>query len=161
MFTLVRCDNQDTENRGASEVLLPTEMEDFRGHNIGDHIADVERREDPSTSVYSMPDELIYRVPLSGMGTSWYEVSYQFSEHGLYDIRLEVYAATDSIRNTLAKEICAHYTKKFGDFRGSAHHKEWRIMSAEGRIVAIGITDTLILKNKPALRIKYEEEYGK
>jgi hypothetical protein len=158
---LCGCSTHEEKNGVAAQVLLPTEKEDFRGHNIGDHITDVERREDPNTSVYSMPDELMYRVPLSGANTSWYEVSYQFSENGLYDILLEVYAANDTIRDVLSKDIAAHYQHKFGDFSGGGHHKEWRVMSAEGRFISIQIIDSLFLKDKPALRVKYKEEYDK
>lgn len=146
-------DNRDT-NSSAEELLEAEGEGDFRGVNIGDKKEDVIRQEGRDAEVYRMPDELIYRMPLGAEKLIWYEISYNFNEEGLYDISLEVLANSADMRSSLSSEIVAYYVEKYGRPKGN---KSWHVMSQSGRIVDIIVTDTLIIKKKPAIRVKYYE----
>lgn len=148
------CGNNQDSSTNAEELLEADGEGDFRGVNIGDKKEDVMRSEGRGAEVYRMPDELIYRMPLGTEKLMWYEISYNFNEEGLYDISLEVLANSTDMRSSLTKEILGYFKEKYGNPK---RDKNWHVMSQSGRVVDITVTDTLIIKNKPAIRVKYYE----
>jgi hypothetical protein len=154
MLLCLSCGNNTDSSSNAEELLEAEGEGDFRGVNIGDKKEDVMRSEGRDAEVYRMPDELIYRMPLGTEKLMWYEISYNFNEEGLYDISLEVLANSTDMRSSLTNEIVGYFKEKYGNPKGN---KSWHVMSQSGRVVDITVTDTLIIKNKPAIRVKYYE----
>jgi len=148
------CGNHHDTDSNAEELLEANGEGDFRGVNIGDKKEDVIRQEGKDAEVYRMPDELIYRMPLGAEKLIWYEISYNFNDEGLYDITLEVLANSTDTRSSLSKEIVDYYKEKYGNPKND---KNWHVMSQSGRVVDIGVVDTVVIKNKPAIRVRYYE----
>jgi len=153
LLMLVSCSSESTEIT-AENIHATEDGKDFRGVNIGDKKEDVIRQEGKDAEVYRMPDELIYRMPLGAEKLIWYEISYNFNDEGLYDITLEVLANSTDTRSSLSKEIVDYYKEKYGNPKND---KNWHVMSQSGRVVDIGVVDTVVIKNKPAIRVRYYE----
>jgi hypothetical protein len=162
--SVLSCNNSPDKKQGASapeqyteQILQPNKGGDFRGVSIGDQPTNVLQSEGRET-VYSMPDELVYRIPISQKDSTFYEVSYNFNQQGLYDINLEIFAPDHRVLQTLADEFREHYRKKYGPESSGQHRTMgWRVMTSNGSIVSITISDSLIKLQKPCLRINFNE----
>jgi hypothetical protein len=141
----------------SEQILQSSKGGDFRGVSIGDQPQSVIQAEGRET-VYSMPDELVYRIPINQHDSTYYEVSYNFNQQGLYDINLEIFAPNEVVLQTLAAEFRDHYRKKYGAETSDQHRvMGWRVMTSNGSIVGITISDSLMKLQKPCLRINFNE----
>lgn len=156
LFSLMGCDRQPPEENAAKRILKAANGGDFRGVNIGDKARDVKLKED-AASVYSMPDELVYRISPDDEDSTWYEISYNFNEAGLYDISLDVYPKdTDEVR-VLRNTFITHYIEKYGDCKFYNGYCQWRAMTENGHIVSITLADSLLQSPRPRLRVNFNE----
>jgi hypothetical protein len=145
--------NQSTETEA---ILKSIDGGDFRGVNMGDKPQDVMEREGQS-AVYSMPDELVYRLPLSKEDSTWYEISYNFNEAGLYDISMEVFAERSEMIGKIHQECVSHYAGKYGQPSIENGVEQWRAMTEKGNFIWITITDSTQRLNKPCMKINFNE----
>lgn len=151
------CGSEPENKSSADEILRASEPGDFRGVNMGDKPGDVLRKEGKDY-VYSLPDELTYRIPLSRQDSTWYEITYNFSEDGLYDISLEIFPRSDSQRTRLTADFSKLYIERYGQPLIDGHYSEWKVMTAKnGRIVKIIMTDSLEKNGLPCIKLNFNE----
>lgn len=157
VFTLIlfSCGNT-IEEKGANKILRSSKGGDFRGANIGDNPRQVEGSEGVN-SVYSMPDELVYRMESDGEDSTWYEISYNFNEAGLYNIQLEVFPKNETHLKLYKDDFVRYYKEKYGDCKYVNGYCEWRAMTNNGHLVNISLTDSLIVKSRPCIKISFNE----
>lgn len=149
--------NSAKKNEGkAQEILKAAKGGDFRGINLGDNPDDVKRMEDAET-VYSMPDELVYRLPPDERDSTWYEISYNFNQQGLYNINLEIFPKNDSGISLLKNDFIVHYSEKYGPCSVLDGYCHWRAMTESGHIVSITLTDSLSNNPRPCLKVNFNE----
>lgn len=144
------------EQQGPDAIVGGSHGADFRGSNMGDHPGEVMEKEG-SRAVYSMPDELVYRINAGKKDSTWYEISYNFNEQGLYNIDLEVVAKSDIVLRKVMSDFEIYYTSKYGEPTNNEGILLWRTMTESGSIVTVSITDSLTKMNQPALRVNYFE----
>jgi hypothetical protein len=157
---LVACNDEPSEELNAKLILKNSEQGDFRGINIGDRPEDVKNIEDAET-VYSMPDELVYRIPPNTKDSTWYEISYNFNEQGLYDINLEIFPKDESGLGAMKQDFVGHYIEKYGECTMQNGYCTWRAMTENGHIVSITLTDSLSNNTRPRIKINFNETQGK
>lgn len=155
LLSLLCCNHADKET-STEKILRHSAGGDFRGVNIGDDRDDVIKAENGST-VYSMPDELVYRIGDDNEDSTWYEISYNFNQQGLYDISMDIFPRTDSGLSELKNEFISYYINKYGDCKYNEGYCQWRTMTANGHIVSITLTDTITESPRPCLRVIFNE----
>jgi len=155
IFMLFSCANS-VEEKGAKKILKSSKGGDFRGVNIGDKPSDVVGSEEIN-SVYSMPDELVYRIESDGEDSTWYEISYNFNEAGLYNIQLEVFPKNETHLQLYKDDFIRHYKEKYGDCAYKNGYCEWRTLTNNGNSVNITLTDSIIVESRPCLKITFNE----
>jgi len=158
ILLLLSCSNT-VQEKGAQKILKSSKGGDFRGVNIGDKPSDVVGREEVN-SVYSMPDELVYRMESDGEDSTWYEISYNFNEAGLYNIKLEVFPKNEMHLKLFKDDFVRYYKEKYGDCKYNNGYCEWRAMTTNGHLVNISLTDSLIIKSRPCIKITFNESDG-
>lgn len=156
LMFLLSCNNPEVAGNRAERILKATSAGDFRGINIGDKHNEVQMKED-ANSVYSMPDELVYRISPDDKDSTWYEISYNFNENGLYDISLDVYPKDTTDVRELKNNFIAHYLKKYGDCKFYNGYCQWRAITNNGHIVTITLADSLLQSPRPRLRVNFNE----
>ncbi|MCC6599100.1 MAG: hypothetical protein IT223_00325 [Crocinitomicaceae bacterium] len=156
-FLLLSCnDGKDKTTGAAEEILKSSGRGDFRGVKMGDHIDNV-RQKEGSGFVYSMPDELVYRIPASGLDSIWYEISYNFNEQGLYNINLEVYGKNHDVLEEITKSFSEYYGRRYGAPSVSFASLKWRTMTDNGRYVNITLKDSLKVIGQPCIQVNFNE----
>ncbi len=155
VFVLFSCGSKQEETP-AEQILKHSKGGDFRGVKIGDDRESVTKTEE-GVSVYSMPDELIYRIDPQRDDSTWYEISYNFSRDGLYDIKMDIYPKSDSGLSALKKEFVEYYVDKYGECKYLDGYCQWRAMTENGHIVSITLTDSLSDKPRPRLKVIFHE----
>lgn len=138
-------------------ILKVHEGGDFRGVNMGDAPHEVIASEG-SNAVYSMPDELVYRIVPRTADSTWYEISYNFNEQGLYDIHLDLIFKNDSIKQSLRQEFFDYYSNKYGVCDTTSGAVLWRTMTEKGSFVSIEMHDTPEKQGKPTMLIHFNEQ---
>jgi hypothetical protein len=151
----VACENKPPTNE-AESIMRADQGGDFRGVHIGDQPEKVERMENAET-VYSMPDELIYRAYPKGVDSTWYEITYNFNNQGLYDISLDVFPKSVNESDELKANFITYYKQRYGDCTQANGYCSWRAMTINGHFVSITLTDSLKHDNKPYLRVNFNE----
>jgi hypothetical protein len=147
-----------SEEQASPESILKSEKGgDFRGVNIGDERQVVLEKEGAHT-VYSMPDELVYRIPSKSKDSTWYEISYNFNDDGLYNINLEIYSKESKQLELLKSDFEQYYLAKYGGSTQTGdHQKEWRTMTSEGRMISISMVDSLSNTRGSYIRVHFKE----
>jgi len=160
MFVLMLFSCANTvEEKGARKILKSSKGGDFRGVNIGDKPSDVVGSEEVN-SVYSMPDEIVYRIESEGEDSTWYEISYNFNEAGLYNIQLEVFPKNETHLLLYKKDFIRYYKEKYGDCAYLNGYCEWRALTNNGNSVNITLTDSILVKSRPCIKITFNESDG-
>lgn len=143
----------------SGKILRPEKGGDFRGVHIGDKPESVKKKEN-ARSVYSMPDELVYRMNPTGEDSTWYEISYNFNKDGLYNINLEVFPANDSLKKSIHDEFMSYYTSKYGECKYYEGYCQWRALSENGHVVSITISAGPSARNQYYLKVNFNETAG-
>lgn len=153
---MMTCAEKPPEKGTVNQILKTNEAGDFRGINIGDKYSSVLEHEGEHT-VYTMPDELAYRIPLGQKDSTFYEITYNFNEQGLYDIAMVIFPSGQPEINKLVDDFTAYYITKYGQPLNSPHAAEWRIMTGNGRIVKVIIADSLQKEGRPYMKVNFNE----
>jgi len=140
----------------AETILMPERGGDFRGIRIGDKPKSIKRNE-AATSVYSMPDELIYRFEPNEIDSSWYEISYSFNDAGLNNIHLDVYPATDELKHHLTQDFANYYNQRYGSGKTMGDLLQWRGMTDQGRFVTVALSSGKGKENRSCIRLVFNE----
>jgi hypothetical protein len=149
------CQTSQTQ-LNAETILMPEKGGDFRGIHIGDQPKAIKRNEQ-ATSVYSMPDELIYRFEPEEIDSTWYEISYNFHQDGLNHIHLDVYPANDALFDHLMSDFQGHYQQRFGDGKTHGSQLEWRSLTEHGRLVTVSLSKGNGKENRSCIRLLFNE----
>lgn len=140
----------------AETILQPSKGGDFRGVRIGDKPKSIKRNEEAS-SVYSMPDELIFRFNPGEADSTWYEISYNFNQDGLNHISLDVFPESEELREHLYNDFITYYNQRYGHHKTMPRHIEWRGLTEQGKFIAISLLKEQQLNNRQHLRLVFNE----
>jgi len=140
----------------AETILQPAKGGDFRGIRLGDKPKIIKRQEETS-SVYSMPDELIYRFEANEADSTWYEISYSFNEDGLNHIGLDVYPQSDELREHLFVDFISYYDQRYGSNKTNSSRHEWRGLTEQGHYVTVSLLRDTIGNKDNHLRLVFNE----
>lgn len=154
-FVLLSSCQENNPVDTTKEILRSDKGGDFRGVHIGDDPTKVIRTENAS-SVYSMPDELVYRMQPDDDST-WYEISYNFNDQGLYNINMEIYPVNDDKFNVLRKEFIEYYDSRYGACQTYQDYCQWRTLTENGHIVSIQLSHFPTNNARPCLKINFNE----
>jgi hypothetical protein len=147
---------QSPSTLSAETILQPAKGGDFRGIRLGDKPKLIKRAEE-SSSVYSMPDELIYRFESNEADSTWYEISYNFNEDGLNHISLDVYPKSAELKDHLFTDFESYYNTRFGEGKKSATHQEWRGLTVQGHYVTVSLLVDTAGNKANHLRLVFNE----
>ncbi len=156
MPLLFSCGSTGINDNSTGEIMKTTESGDFRGIEMGAWPDDVLSKEGQDF-LYAMPDELTYRIPLEEKDSTFYEITYNFSDAGLYDIELKIYPRDRQQRKSLSNDFSALYTDRYGPATDEKHYRLWKFMTARGRIVSILLNDSLKINDRLCLKINFNE----
>jgi hypothetical protein len=155
---LCSCSEKTPSIDPVQAILLSEEGGVFRGNDIGDSQPLVLQREEENI-VYNMPDELTCRIPSSMKDSTFYDITYNFSEKGLYVIELDVFPQTNEQAQTLFSKFRAYYNTKFGESSEDEGFTMWKIKSARYKDVEVSMVDESIEAERPYISIVFHE-YG-
>lgn len=140
----------------AETILQPSKGGDFRGVHIGDKPKSIKRKEEAS-SVYSMPDELIFRFEPDEADSTWYEISYNFNQDGLNHINLDVFPKSEELREHLYQDFVNYYNQRYGEHKTTHRHVEWRGLTEQGKFITVSLLKEQQLNNRQHLRLVFNE----
>ena len=140
----------------AETILQPAKGGDFRGVRLGDKPKLIKRQEEAS-SVYSMPDELIYRFETNEADSTWYEISYNFNEDGLHHISLDVYPQSEDLKENLYTDFLSYYNQRYGVTNSKTQHHEWRGLTVQGHYVIVSLVKDASDSKPNHLRLVFNE----
>ena len=156
-FVVVLCSCQQQQSPVSAEAILqPIKGGDFRGVFLGDKPSVIKRQEE-SSSVYSMPDELIYRFEPNESDSTWYEISYSFNEDGLNHISLDVYARSQELKEHLLTDFEEYYNERYGTSKKTMANTEWRGLTMQGKYVTVTLIPESFGNKKNMLRLVFNE----
>lgn len=153
------CEEEKEEPQTVEDIIKSIEAGDFRGIEIGDDIKKVMAREEKNI-VYTMPDELTCRIPLDLKDSTFYEISYNFNDAGLYIIDLVVLPSDTFATQTLFNEFKDYYDQRFGIADANDGFTSWFTSSTRGTDVEISMMDESRERGTPYLSISFYEEEG-
>jgi len=153
------CEEETKEPQTVEDIIKSIEAGDFRGIEIGDDIKKVIAREEKNI-VYTMPDELTCRIPLDLKDSTFYEISYNFNDAGLYIIDLIVLPNDTFATKTLFQEFKEYYDVRFGKSDANDGFTSWFTSSTRGTDVEISMIDESLERGTPYLSISFYEEEG-
>lgn len=150
------CGAAEQPGNSADALLGGSQTGDFRGVQLGDD-RDAVRKKESNAAVYSMPDELVYKLPLQQGADYSYEISYMFDDDGLYDIEMLIMARNDSIMDVLRNEVSELYQTRYGSPKREEMNQTWKALSGSGRYVRLVLQDSLNHNGLPALKVRFHE----
>jgi hypothetical protein len=124
----------------AETILQPAKGGDFRGVKLGDKPKIIKRQEEAS-SVYSMPDELIYR----------------FETNEADSTCLDVYPQNESLKEHLLNDFISYYDQRFGTSNTKNAHHEWRGLTVQGHYVTVSLLKDSTGNKPNHLRLVFNE----
>jgi hypothetical protein len=154
-FVVAGCQQQPS-TISAETILQPSKGGDFRGVRLGDKPKFIKRKEE-SSSVYSMPDELIYRFEPNEADSTWYEISYNFNEDGLNHISLDVFPQSEELKEHLLADFESYYMERYGSSKRSSSQQEWRGLTVQGHYVTVTLLNDTSQRNGSHLRLVFNE----
>ena len=140
----------------AESILLPSKGGDFRGVHLGDKPKSIKREEEAS-SVYSMPDEIIYRFNAGEVDSTWYEISYNFNQDGLNHISLDVFPENEELKEHLFNDFVQYYNQRYGELKTFQRHVEWRGLTEQGKFIVVSLMQEQQVNNRQHLRLVFNE----
>ena len=140
----------------AETILQPSKGGDFRGIRLGDKPKIIKRQEE-SSSVFSMPDELIYRFEANEADSTWYEISYSFNEDGLNHISLDVYPQNPELKEHLLADFISYYNQRYGANKTNSSRLEWRGLTVQGHSVTVSLLRDTTGNESNHIRLVFNE----
>jgi hypothetical protein len=156
LVCLMSCNQKPKADTLAEEIVAPGLGGELRGVSIGDDYDKV-LQTDPATSLYSMPDEIVYRLPVDDASGTWYEITYNFNDRGLYDICLEIFPTDTLTSDEILADLLKLYASKYGAPILEEGYSTWKIMTENAHVITVDMTDSLKKHEKPMIRIRYNE----
>jgi len=155
LMLLSSCPDKSNEIT-ASAIHLTAEGSDFRGVNIGDSPGVVSSTEF-AKSVYTMPDELIYRIEVDKKDSAWYEINYGLGEEGLNNIELSVFMPKGDQATSLKNEFRALYSERYGECHVHDEFCSWSTITSNGKNALIYLKEPVIVADKMKLVVQFRE----
>ena len=160
-FLLFSCSDEGSKEQGNSGDTLSSLLEsidggDVRGSSIGDGIEDVLQREKKNV-VYNMPDEITCRIPLSMKDSTFYDITYNFNDQGLYVIELDLFPASIEASQSLFEEFKSFYDLRYGASTADDGYTTWFAKSGHGTDVEITMIEESKEMNRPYLGVTFYE----
>ena len=150
------CNENSKADTVAEEIVAPDLGGELRGVSIGDDYDKV-LQTDPANFLYSMPDEIVYRLPVEDANGTWYEITYNFNDRGLYDICLEIFPTDTGTNDKILADLLKLYSSKYGSAAFEDGYSTWKIMTQNAHVITVNMTDSLKKHGKPMIRIRFNE----
>jgi len=87
--------------------------------------------------------------------STFYDITYNFSEKGLYVIELDVFPQTNEQAQTLFSKFRAYYNTKFGGSSEDEGFTMWKTKSARNKDVEVSMVDESIEAERPYISIVF------
>lgn len=139
-----------------NSILKSVDGADVRGSTIGDKIEDVLEREQDNI-VHNMPDEITCRIPMGMKDSTYYDITYNFSDQGLYVIELDIFPSHDTAAQSLFSDFQTFYNKRYGSSTADDGYTAWFTKSDQGTDIEITMINESKEMNKPYLSITFYE----
>ena len=149
-------DPADNQKEAISGLLESIDGGDVRGSSIGDGMEDVLQREKKNV-VYNMPDEITCRIPLSMKDSTFYDITYNFNDQGLYVIELDLFPASIEASQSLFNEFKSFYDLRYGASTADDGYTTWFAKSGHGTDVEITMIEESKEMNRPYLGVTFYE----
>jgi hypothetical protein len=156
LMIMFACNEKSKADTVAEEIVAPDLGGELRGVSIGDDYDKV-LQTDPANFLYSMPDEIVYRLPVEGANGTWYEITYNFNDRGLYDICLEIFPTDTATNNKILADLLKLYSSKYGSSVFEDGYSTWKIMTQNAHVITVDMTDSLKKHGEPMIRIRFNE----
>ena len=154
---LTACEDKPAEvESDLSTILQSVEGGDVRGSTIGDRREDVLKRE-KANIVHNMPDEVTCRIPTGMKDSTFYDITYNFNEQGLYVIELDVFPTDLRSTNALFNDFQNYYNQRYGASSSDDGYTTWFTKSNQGTDIEITMIDESKEMNKPYLSLTFYE----
>lgn len=158
---LASCGEQNAEEKQPekselSQLLESIDGGDVRGNSIGDGMDDVLQRE-KNNIVYNMPDEITCRIPLSMKDSTFYDITYNFNDQGLYVIELDLFPANENDAQKLFGEFRSFYDLRYGASTADDGYTTWFAKSEHGTDVEITMIEESKEMQRPYLGVTFYE----
>ncbi len=155
------CNGESTEEKPSEKSELTQLLEsidggDVRGNSIGDGMDDVLQRE-KNNIIYNMPDEITCRIPLNMKDSTFYDITYNFNDQGLYVIELDVFPANESDAQKLFGEFRSFYDLRYGASTADDGYTTWFAKSEHGTDVEITMIEESREMQRPYLGVTFYE----
>lgn len=156
LFLLIGCAEDPPPPTPAELILKAEEGGHFRGNTIGDDIREVMARESANI-VQNMPDEVTCRIPLDIKKSTFYEITYNFNEQGLYVIELDIFPKTEKDTGELFDSFKSFYDRRYGKSTVDDGYTTWFTKSTQGTDIEISMIDKTRDLEKPYLSVIFYE----
>lgn len=153
------CHSDPRETPGFEPAQLVEEDGSPRAADMGEPIRKVLARE-ADNIVHQMPDELTTRIPLNQKDSTYYEITYNFSDDGLYIIDMELYPKDSADGQIVYEQFREYFVQRFGTARPEGESLMWRTLPVQGNPIEITMTDEGLVRQRPTLSIRFNETDG-
>ncbi len=155
-FLFFGCAEEAPQPDPLDGILGASEQGVFRGSDIGDSQNDVLDREAEHV-VYNMPDELTCRIPVTLKDSTFYDITYNFDETGLYVIALDIFPSSEEVSGSLFDDFKKHYDLRFGATSEDDGFTMWNARSAKGTNIEITMIDEGREAGRPYISVVFLE----
>ncbi len=150
------CTEEPSPPTPVEMILKAEEGGHFRGNTIGDNIQEVLARESTNI-VHNMPDEITCRIPLDIKKSTFYEITYNFNEQGLYVIEMDIFPKTTKDTKELFDSFKGFYDTRYGKSTVDDGYTTWLTKSSQGTDIEISMIDKTRELQKPYLSVIFYE----
>lgn len=156
MLTSSGCSTDSGGDESLDPQTLTGEDGGLRGAAMGDNIRTIMARE-ANNIVHQMPDELTARIPINQKDSTYYDITYNFNDSGLYVIDMDIYPKDSSDGRIIFDQFSAYYNRRYGKALQEGGLFQWETYSSRQTIVEITISDQALGRIDPTLSITFFE----
>lgn len=156
IFILASCEPPPSGEQPIDHILGVKDSGLFRGLDVGASRNAVAAKE-AEHIVHQMPDELTCRIPLDLKDSAFYDITYNFDEEGLRVIELDIFPASNPVKQDLYNNFKAHYDRRFGQSSEDDGFTMWTTRSHRGTAIEVSMVDESAEIGRPYLSVNFYE----
>lgn len=153
---LLACASPEPQRSTIEQIIGTSERGVIRGMEVGDSQADVLIKETEKV-LSNEPNELTCRLPLSQKDSTYCDITYHFSDAGLYKVELDVFPVNQDQSNDLFAQFKASYDHRFGASSVDDGFTMWNVRSFRGSNIEVSMIDEGLETGMPYLSIIFLE----
>ena len=156
-LALLSCEDEPRPEQELNPEQFTGDKVGLQQAEMGDNIRTIMARES-SNIVHQMPDELTARIPINQKDSTYYEITYNFNDGGLYVIDMEIYPRDSSDGRIIFDQFATYYNRRFGNALREGQLHQWSAYSSRQTIVEISMSDKALGGMRPSLSITFFEK---